>query len=260
MTNDRAAFARQIAEEAGEILMEGLGQVHEVRRKGSDVDLVTEIDLKSEELLVRRLQSAFPDDRVRGEESGRHGNGAGEWLIDPLDGTTNYAHGLPIFCISIAYLEAGRPLVGVVHDPTRPQTFWAQEDGGAWLGSQPLQVSQVDALDRSLLVTGFPYDIRTTDDNNLAEYSLFSKKTRGVRRLGAAALDLAYVAAGWLDGFWELSLEPWDVAAGILLVNQAGGRVTRMDGGPDVLAEPISTLATNGRIHDEILRELSRVR
>lgn len=260
MSDDRLSFARQIAEQAGALLMGGLGQVQEVRRKGTDVDLVTELDEKSERFLIERLQDRFPDDRIRGEESGRHGSGDGEWLIDPLDGTTNFAHSLPIFCVSIAYLESGRPLVGVVHDPTRPETFWAQDGGGAWLGDERLRVSQVDQLNRSLLVTGFPYDIRTTKDDNLTEYALFSKKSRAVRRLGAAALDLAYVAAGRLDGFWELTLEPWDVAAGMLIVTEAGGRVTRLDGSQDVLAEPISILATNGRIHGQMLEELSRVR
>lgn len=260
MNDDRLSFARQIAEQAGQLLMGGLGQVQDVRRKGSDVDLVTELDERSERFLVERLQDRFPDDRIRGEESGRHGSGQGEWLIDPLDGTTNFAHGLPIFCVSIAYLESGRPLLGVVHDPTRPETFSAQDGGGAWLEDQRLRVSQVDELSRSLLVTGFPYDIRTTEDDNLPEYALFSKKSRAVRRLGAAALDLAYVAASRLDGFWELTLEPWDVAAGMLLVTEAGGRVTRLDGGQDVLTEPISILATNGSIHGQMLEELSTIR
>lgn len=257
---DRIDYARQIATEAGEMLMEGLGRVQEVRIKGTDMDLVTEMDLGSERLLLDRLQHMYPGDRVRGEESGSHGSGSGEWIVDPLDGTTNYAHGLPVFCVSIAYLEAGRPVVGVVHDPSRAETFWAGEGTGAWLGEHPLSVSSVQELNRSLLVTGFPYNVRTTDDDNLSEYALFSKRSRGVRRLGAAALDLAYVAAGRLDGFWELALQPWDVAAGMLIVREAGGRVTRIDGGDDVLSEPVSILAANGSLHERMLEELNRIR
>lgn len=260
MDNERVTFARTIAREAGAILLAGLGEVHQIHLKGTAVDLVTELDLRSEDYLVRRLQAQYPDDRIRGEESGKHGTGRGEWLIDPLDGTTNYAHGVPIFCVSIAYLRDGQPLVGVVHDPTRAETFWAERGAGAWLGSEPIRVSQTEALDRSLLVTGFPYNIQSTEDDNLAEYSYFSKRTRGVRRLGAAAIDLVYVANGRFDGFWELVLEPWDVAAGWLIVSEAGGKVTRIDGQADVLREPVSILATNGRIHDQMLEALAAIR
>lgn len=260
MDNDRVTFARTIAREAGEILIGGLGKAQQVQLKGTEVDLVTELDVRSEEYLVRRLQAQYPDDPIRGEESGQHGTGSAAWLIDPLDGTTNFAHGLPIFCVSIAYVKGDQPVLGVVHDPTRDETFWAYQGGGAWLGSRPIRVSETESLDRSLLVTGFPYNIRSTRDDNLAEYSLFSKRTRGVRRLGAAAIDLVYVADGRFDGFWELVLEPWDVAAGLLIVREAGGRVTRVSGQADVLREPVSILATNGLIHDQMLEAFASIR
>jgi myo-inositol-1(or 4)-monophosphatase len=177
-------------------------------------------------------------------------------VIDPLDGTTNFARGVPFFCVSIACVQDRQPVLGVVFDPMRDELFTASKSEGAALNGRALNVSQTGSLDKSLLVTGFPYDIRTNPENNLSQYALFAVRSLGVRRLGSAALDLAYVAAGRFDGFWEYRLSPWDFAAGMLIVLEAGGRVTRIDGGPDVFREPTSILATNGRIHESMLGSL----
>jgi myo-inositol-1(or 4)-monophosphatase len=170
----------------------------------------------------------------------------------------NYAHGVPIFSVSIAYTEGGEVVIGAVFDPARGEYFCAASGGGSWLNGAPINVSSEGTLDQSLLVTGFPYDVRTNANNNLEEYAAFSLRSQGVRRLGSAAIDLAYVAAGRFDGFWEISIHPWDIAAGSLIVTEAGGRVTDVRGGPDFLAHPPSVLATNGRIHEEMLSVLNR--
>ncbi|MGH2626407.1 MAG: inositol monophosphatase family protein, partial [Anaerolineales bacterium] len=192
----------------------------------------------------------------------------GRWLIDPLVGTTNFAHALPFFSVSIAWARDDEPLVAVVYDPVRHELFHAVRGGGAWLGppktggdpaapsGRRLRVSEEAELGDSLLVTGFPYDIRTNPENNLAHYNAFALRSQGVRRLGSAALDLAYLADGRFDGYWELRLSPWDWAAGVLLVREAGGRVTRIDGTTDLLRPPPSLLATNRKIHEAMLEVL----
>ncbi len=252
----RLKFASQAARQAGEILREGLGRVKEVGLKG-EVDLVTEFDLRSERALVQAIQREFPGEAILAEESGPSGEGESRWLVDPLDGTTNFAHGLPVFAVSIAWALGDHPLVGVVYDPSRLELYRAAAGGGSWLGERRLQVSDSTNLGESLLVTGFPYDVRTNPENNLDHFGAFSLRSRGVRRLGAAAIDLAYVAAGRFDGFWEFRLSPWDMAAGILLVREAGGHVTRADGGAEIFRPPTSILATNGRIHEAMLEILN---
>jgi myo-inositol-1(or 4)-monophosphatase len=209
---------------------------------------------------VGALRAAFPDDAILAEEQGSlPGRSGRRWIVDPLDGTTNYAHSLPIFAVSIALETAGQVILGVIHDPNQGETFVAERGRGAQLDGRPLAVSRTATLDESLLVTGFPYDIRVGPENNLREYAAFSLQSRGVRRLGSAVLDFAYVAAGRIDGYWELRLGTWDAAAGSLLVEEAGGRVTDLDGSPVDLAAP-RIVASNGLIHDELLETLREVR
>lgn len=256
--DERLSRAEDLARQAGALLLEGFGRAHAIQHKGTDRDLVTAYDLHAEKLLVEGIRQTFPGDTIVGEETGRSGHGEAAWLIDPLDGTTNFAHGLPLFSVSIAFMHAGVPQCGVVYTPVGGDIFTVSLGGGAWLNGGRISVSAVDSVSESLLVTGFPYDLNENPDNNLDEFSVMSHHAHGVRRLGSAALDLAYVAAGQLDGFWELRLEPWDVAAGMLLVKEAGGMISRLDGRPDVLDPPVSILATNGRIHAEMLRLLDR--
>lgn len=253
----RLKIAIEQARRAGSLLREGFGRVRDIDRKGA-IDLITQYDLDSEKLLVAAIHEAFPDDAILAEEEGESGEGDSRWWIDPLDGTTNFAHGLPIFTVSIAWGIGLRPSIGVVYDPMRDELFHARQGGGAWLNGCKLSVSKESRLADSLLVTGFPYDIRTNPDNNLDHYAAFALRTRGVRRLGAASLDLAYVAAGRFDGYWEMRLWPWDWAAGMLLVQEAGGRISRTDGSPDAFAQPTSMLASNGLIHEAMMKVLIR--
>ncbi|PYN40271.1 MAG: hypothetical protein DMD95_22315 [Candidatus Rokuibacteriota bacterium] len=214
----------------------------------------------SEELIVGRLAAAFPDDAVLGEECGATAGRSGRrWIIDPLDGTTNYAHGLPIFAVSIGLEIDKRVELGVVFDPNLDELFVAERGRGATVNDQPLTVSTAATLDESLLATGFPYNIREAKDNNLTEYAAFSVRARAVRRMGSAVLYLAWLATGRLDGYWELRLGPWDVAAGSLLVEEAGGRVTNLTGGALDIDAP-ALVASNGRIHDAILGVLGASR
>jgi myo-inositol-1(or 4)-monophosphatase len=257
MMTDRLTLAKTLARQSGALLREGYGRASQVNLKG-EIDLITEYDLLSEKLLIEGIREAFPGDAILAEESGRRGDGAGWWLIDPLDGTVNFAHGLPIFAVSIAYVEGESLKFGVIFNPMLDEFFVASSEGGAWLNDQPLHVSSVDALNDSLLVTGFPYDVRTAADNNLERHAALSLLSRGVRRLGSAALDLAYVAAGRLEGYWEIQSSPWDVGAGSLMVLEAGGRVTRIDGSAVTYTSPSSIVATNGLIHDEFLAALNQ--
>lgn len=253
-------MAVDAARAAGHLLREHFREPRRITYKGGPTNLVTEMDARAEAQIVERLQRAFPDDAVLAEERGAAPGGSGRrWLIDPLDGTTNYAHGLPIFAVSIALEETGRVTLGVAFDPTRDELYVAERGAGATLNGTPLAVSDTPTLDESLLVTGFPYDIRLGRDTNLPEYAAFAVRSRAVRRLGSAVLDLAYVAAGRFDGYWELRLGAWDVAAGALLVEEAGGRVTDLVGGPLDLDTP-RVVASNGLIHHEILGVLKDVR
>lgn len=252
------AVARHAAEKAGSHIAKRWDTAIHVDYKG-DVDLVSEVDLRAEEIVVDVLSAAFPDDGIVAEEGAPLAPGeARVWYVDPIDGTTNFSHGLPQFCVSIALHDQEGAAVGVIYDPLRRWTFHARRGGGAWLGGRRLRVSSAARLDRALLATGFPYDRRTVDDNNVAEFAHLIRNCQGIRRMGAAALDLAFVAAGWLDGFWESKLEPWDMAAGALLVEEAGGRVTDRRGASSKLAPP-TLVATNGRIHDALVAELAEV-
>jgi myo-inositol-1(or 4)-monophosphatase len=239
----------QLARQAGEILRLGYEQEHQVDYK-SAIDLVTEVDHQSEELLLGEIQRIFPEHQIVSEEIGLvRGRAGDQWYVDPLDGTVNYAHGIPIFSVSIAYAHNGIVRLGVVYDPMRDELFAAERGRGAHLNGRSLQVSKVTDLQRSLLVTGFPYDAWSTPHNNLEYFGRFAKMTQGVRRLGSAALDACYVGAGRLDGYWELSVNPWDVAAGGLVASEAGATVTNMDGQADYLTPPCSVLAAPSGLH-----------
>jgi myo-inositol-1(or 4)-monophosphatase len=252
--------AIEAARAAGAILHSEFRAAHRVAFKGQTTNLVTEMDERAEELIVGRLAAAFPDDAILAEERGAaRGRSGRRWIVDPLDGTTNYAHGLAIYAVSIA-LEVDRWIVlGVAYDPSADELYVAERGRGATVNDAPLTVSTTATLEEGLLSTGFPYTIRETRDTNLTEYAAFALRCRGVRRLGSAVLDLAWVAAGRLDGFWELRLGPWDVAAAGLFVEEAGGRITNLMGaGVDVDAPAV--VASNGRIHDEMLAVLREVR
>ena len=254
------SIALDAARGAGRLLRDELGGARRISHKRSVIDLVTEMDQRSERFIVERLLGAFPDHGVLAEEGGAtRGRSEYRWVIDPLDGTTNYAHGLPIFALSVALEHAGVVELGVAYDPTRDECFVAERGRGATLGGEPIRVSTTPSLDGALLVTGFPYDIRTTEETNLPEYAALSVRAQAVRRLGSAVLDLCYVACGRFDGFWELALGPWDMAAGGLIVQEAGGRVTNVRGGPWRLEGP-GILASNGLVHDVILSGLDEAR
>jgi myo-inositol-1(or 4)-monophosphatase len=253
-------LAIELARAAGDLLRSELLGPRRIAFKGSPTNLVTEMDARAEALIVDRLLGAFPDDAILAEERGAQAGRSGRrWIIDPLDGTTNYAHGLPIFGVSIALAVGGRVQLGVVYDPSQRELFVAERGAGAFCNDTRLTVSTATTLDASLLATGFPYDIRVKEDNNLREYAAFAVRARGVRRLGSAVLYLAWLAAGRFDGYWELRLGPWDVAAGGLMVEEAGGRLTAITGGPLDLEAP-TVIASNGRIHDAMLAVLREVR
>jgi myo-inositol-1(or 4)-monophosphatase len=262
---DDLRFARRIASEAGGLLRSAAFRSHHTDTKRVLTDLVTEHDRRSEAMIVDAIRQTFPNDRIVAEEGGEIAGSSGStrrWLIDPLDGTTNFAHGLPFFCISIALEVDGELKVGVVQAPALGWSFWAQAGQGAWLGARSeerrLRVSDTYDLQGALLATGFPYDRATSPDNNFAEFVTLKRKVHGVRRVGAAALDLAMVAAGWLDGYWEKKLKPWDVAAGALLVREAGGTVSAWDGGAFEV-DSGAAVATNGRFHAELIATLAGV-
>jgi myo-inositol-1(or 4)-monophosphatase len=251
--------AIETARSAGMLLRAELGGVRRIQHKGV-INIVTEMDQRAEALIVDRLRQAFPDHAILAEEGGATaGTSAYRWHIDPLDGTTNYAHGIPLYGVSMALEQNGIVELGVVYDPSHDELFVAERGGGATLNGEPIRVSECGRLDQSLLVTGFPYDIRTTADTNLPEYAALSLRTLAVRRFGSAALDLSYVAAGRLEAFWELTLGPWDMAAGGLIVLEAGGQVTDVRGGPWRLEGP-GVLASNGRIHAQVLTALTEAR
>lgn len=245
-------FARDLARDAGQLLRSGYGRAERIQTKGSHVDLVTEYDLKAEKLIIDRIRNEFPEHAILSEESGQQGEHNEMWVIDPLDGTTNFAHGLPIFSVSIAFLRDGTPELGVVYAPALEEFFTAIAGRGAWLNDEPLTVSDTETLDEALLVTGFPYDIRNRQDNNLEHFATFALRTRAVRRLGSAAIDLCYVAAGRFDGYWELETYPWDIAAGGLLVQEAGGLVSKLQGEAVDYTKPTPMVASNRLLHEKI--------
>jgi myo-inositol-1(or 4)-monophosphatase len=254
-------IATEAALSAGAILQSYWGNLKSVQEKGRPGDLVTEADAAAEAAVLTILKRHFPEHQILAEESGHQGNTVSRflWAIDPLDGTTNYAHQYPFSATSIALLIDGVPQVGVIFDPFHQELFRAATGLGATLNRKPIHVSQTKNLAQSLLVTGFAYDRRETPDNNYAEFCHFTHLTQGVRRGGAASIDLAYVACGRLDGYWERGLSPWDVAAGIVLVQEAGGQVSAYDQAPiDLSAGRI--LATNTYLHEALSTELLKIK
>ena len=248
-----------MAHQAGEILRGGFGKQHEVDHKGR-IDLVTEMDRAAEDYLIGQIRARYPDHAIESEESGEMiGLEGHRWFIDPLDGTTNYAHHVPIFAVSLAYAKAGQMQLGVVYDPMRSECFSAIRGQGAWLDGRPIHVSDTRELVRSLLVTGFPYDPQKLGISNLEHFAHFTRLTQGVRRMGSAAIDLCYVASGRFDGYWEQTLRAWDLAAGTLIVEEAGGLVTTLKGNSDYIRHPYDLLAGNPHIHALILEELAHV-
>ncbi len=283
-------FAINMARDAGRILAERFGRTNQIIHKG-EINIVTEADLAAERFIIERIQTHYPRHAVLAEESGASTEQPGErsewrWIIDPLDGTTNYSHGYPCFCVSIALEQAGQIVLGVIYDPLRDELFAAERGEGATLNERRIRVSQVDDLNQALLCTGFPYDVRERGDF-ARHFVNFTMRAQAVRRDGSAALDLAYVACGRFDGFWEdyckppldsppshtradtadvrtnsvdnlSGLKPWDAAAGVLLIEEAGGRVSETDGSPfNVNTSDTILVVSNGLVHDEMIRVLA---
>jgi myo-inositol-1(or 4)-monophosphatase len=246
------ATAIEAVVRAGDLQMARFGGAIEVSKKGR-IDLVTEVDVAVERRFRAMIAERFPDHDVLAEEfGGGHARARHCWIFDPLDGTTNYAHGLPIFCASLGLEIDGRLEIGAVYDPTRRELFTAERGVGAFLNGEPLRVSRTSGLLDALLVTGFPYTVHDGAASVVGLFGEFIAHAQAVRRLGSAALDLCYVAAGRMDGFWEERLKPWDVAAGALIVEEAGGVITAIDGGPFEVRRA-SVIASNGRIHGEMV-------
>jgi myo-inositol-1(or 4)-monophosphatase len=252
-------LAIEAALEAGKFLKQSVGNIKTVETKlGQETNLVTEIDKKSEELIIGMIRKKYPDHDFLAEESGSHDQKSEyRWIIDPLDGTLNFTHGVPLFSVSIAVEHRGEIIAGVVYEPNLGELFTAEKGKGAFLNRKPIRVSKVDRLIESMLVTGFPYTIRDNPDNAVQHFVNMLMKAQGIRRLGSAAVDLSYVACGRFEGFWEVSLSPWDMAAGVLLVQEAGGQFTDFRGNiSNVYGKQV--LATNGLIHDALVGILER--
>ncbi|HET9741765.1 MAG TPA: inositol monophosphatase family protein [Terriglobales bacterium] len=263
MSGDSAeilSIASEIARRAGALLMEHFARGVKTEYKGAGtVDVVTEADRASEKLIVESLRKAFPEHGIVGEEGSRtHPNAEYLWYVDPLDGTTNFAHGFPVFCVSLGLARHNQVVVGVVFDPTRNELFAAQRGRGASLNGKSIHVSKANTVGESLLGTGFPSKKRH-ENPNIYFYHQLTMKSHGLRRPGSAALDLANVASGRYDGYWEFRLNPWDTAAGVLLVEEAGGKVTHVDGTPFDVAASRDVLATNGLIHRELESEMQEI-
>ncbi|HXG92491.1 MAG TPA: inositol monophosphatase family protein [Blastocatellia bacterium] len=249
-------FAIRVAQDAGRLLRDRLGTTIDIGHKGA-INIVTDVDLASERLIREAIATHYPRHEVLAEEGGlAESTSDYRWIVDPLDGTTNYAHGYPIFCVSIALEYKGETILGVVYDPMREEVFTAERGSGAWLNNRRIRVSQTVDLMQSLLSTGFPYDIKTSSLTNLDHWANFAMNAQALRRDGAAAIDLCYVACGRFDGFWELNLSPWDTAAGALIAEEAGGRITDFDGGKFSNYKP-QIVASNGLIHDRMIEVLA---
>ena len=246
-----------IAREAGALLMQHFDRHIKIEYKG-EADLVTVADRKSEALIRERIRAKWPTHDILGEEEGLRDTGSDyRWYVDPLDGTTNFAHGFPVFCVSMALQHQGKTIAGLCFDPTRNELFAAERGNGAFLNDERIHVSRVERLAESLVGTGFPSHKRHKNPN-IHFYHQITLRTHGIRRAGSAALDLCYVACGRLDGFWEFNLNPWDTAAGVLIVEEAGGKVTNFSGGAFELHSR-ETLASNGLIHDALMREFQEI-
>ena len=251
--------ARETALEAGRYMKRRLGKIKELSFKG-EINLVTDVDKKCEALIIKRLKSHFPKHEILAEESGGgRQKCAYRWVIDPLDGTTNYAHSFPFFAVSIALERELKPIVSVVYDPMRDEMFYAELGKGAYLNRKRMHVSKERALSRSLLATGFAYDVKRVLQNNISNFNKFMMVAQAIRRPGSASLDICYVASGRLDGFWEMKLFPWDTAAAALIAKEAGGKVTRFSGAPYSHYDK-DVIVSNGKIHKQMIDVLSSKR
>ena len=252
--------AIEVVVRAGDIMMERFGRDIRIDKKGV-IDLVTEVDVAIERICRTLITERFPDHAILAEELGGSAvlSAAPCWVFDPIDGTTNFAHGLPLFCASLALEINGVADVAAVYDPTRRELFTAERGGGAFLNGRPLHVSTARELVDSMLVTGFPYDVHSRVDEIVGLFGAFVGRARAVRRLGSAALDLCYVAAGRMDGFWEADLKPWDIAGGALIVTEAGGTITSLSGEP-FSSRAGQVLATNRLLHDQMLQVIAQFR
>jgi myo-inositol-1(or 4)-monophosphatase len=256
--DDYREFTITIAREAGSYLRETLNEKHTIEYKG-DIDIVTEADKTSEAMLISQIQRRYPEHSVLSEESAAiRSKSEFRWIIDPLDGTTNYAHNYPVFCVSIAVERSGAIILGVIYYPMLDEMFVAEKGNGAYMNDVKIAVSRTPKIAHSLLATGFPYDIKSDKNNNMNYFNAMAGAAQAIRRAGSAALDMAYVAAGRFDGFWELKLHPWDTAAGWLLVKEAGGMVTELFGGAYHLDSP-HILASNGLIHQDMIAVFRKI-
>lgn len=253
--------AIEAAKDAGLFLKNNVGKIKTIERKyGQERNLVTEIDKISEKIIIEKIKNHFPDHDILAEESGsKHASKSDyKWIIDPLDGTTNFTHGLPIFCVSIGVEKNGEIIIGVIYDPNLNEIFVAEKGNGAYMNDKKIHVSKIATLSHSLLVTGFPYNIAENPNNAIERFITFLYHSQAVRRMGSAAIDLAYVAAGRYDGFWEVALNPWDVAAGSLIIMEAGGVITDFSGKSfNVYCKEV--LASNGLIHKEMISVFSKM-
>jgi myo-inositol-1(or 4)-monophosphatase len=253
-------YIQQIASQAGEILQSFVGEKFTMQHK-SRTDLVTEADHAAERYLIDAIRQGFPDHAINAEEAGvLAGTPDHQWFIDPLDGTLNFAHGIPVYTVSVGYAIQGEMTLGVVYDPTRNEMFAAEQGKGATLNGNPIQVSEHTVLVDCMLATGFPPDMFDVLSDNMAYFSAFRRHSQSIRRMGSAALDIVYVACGRFDGYWKTDVFPWDVAAGGLIVREAGGVVTDMLGKPDFMKEPISLVCANPVIHAKMIEVMEGVR
>jgi myo-inositol-1(or 4)-monophosphatase len=253
-------IAIEAATRAGKFLKQSVGKVQSIEQKaGQEKNLVTEIDKRSEEMIIEIISSHFPSHDILAEESGNDRGKPSDykWIIDPLDGTTNFTHGLPIFCVSIGIEYKGELIAGVIYDPNFDELFSAEKGKGSFLNGKRIRVSQSKTIEKSILVTGFPYNIVENPDHAVEHFVNFLMKAQAVRRLGSAAIDLAYLACGRFDGFWEVALHPWDMAAGALILKEAGGMITNFNGNNfDLYTKQL--LASNGLIHKQMLEILNK--
>ncbi|MDR2019127.1 MAG: inositol monophosphatase [Syntrophobacterales bacterium] len=255
--DDLLEFAVNCAYESGRIQRKYYGKRFEIHHKG-EINLVTDVDFECQNRIIELIKASFPDDEVIAEEkTNYYGGTKNRWIVDPLDGTTNYAHGYPFFCTSIAYEEEGMITLGVVYNPIFKELFFTRKGGGAYLNGNKIRVSGTYDLKKSLVSTGFPYDLATNPNNNVDHFTRFLFEAQAIRRDGSAALNLSYLACGRFDGFWELNLNPWDVAAGALMVLEADGMITTFSGGEyNIYSGEI--LASNGLIHQKMSHVLGR--
>ncbi len=250
-------IAIHAAKQGGVILLDYAQKGFHIHQKDQAINLVTEADFHAERAIIQTIHQAFPTHQILSEEQGLQDIPTHpiKWIIDPLDGTTNFAHGFPMYNVSIGVEYEGTCVLGVVYDPTRKELFLGQQGKGATLNGTPIRVSTTPKLNEALLVTGFAYDVHTVVDNNLKEFSAFTLRARGIRRTGTAAIDLCYIACGRFDGFWELKLNPWDTAAGKVIVEEAGGTMTNYEGQPYSIYGA-TLIATNSLIHQEMVEVL----